>query len=72
MLILVSFPPDLVDYLSSLFEHVLDQLHPIMRRLASHDVTERDGLMAYSDILLVWSRVIAFGRYLDHPSMACL
>ncbi|KAI9512665.1 Urb2/Npa2 family-domain-containing protein [Russula earlei] len=64
---LSSFLPDLADHLSSLFECVLDQLHPFIRRLASRDVTEQDELLDYSDVLLFWSRVIAFGRYLDHP-----
>ena len=69
MLTGVRFSPDLADNLSSLFEHVLGQLHPIICRLASRDVTERDELLNYSSILLLWSRAIAFGRYLDHPSM---
>ena len=57
---------------SSLFEHVLVQLHPIICRLASRDVTERNELLGYSSILFLWSRAIAFGRYLDHPSMTYL
>jgi len=72
MLTGVRFSPGLADHLSSLFEHVLGQLHPIIRRLASRDVTERDELLDYSNILLLWSRAIAFGRYLDHPSMTYL
>jgi hypothetical protein len=65
----VRFSPDLVDHLSSLFEHVLGQLHPIISRLESPDVTERDELLSYSSILHLWARATAFGRYLDHPSM---
>ena len=72
MLTGVRFSPGLVDHLSSLFEHIIGQLHPVICRLASHDVTERDELLDYSNILLVWSRAIAFGRYLDHPSMSYL
>ena len=72
MLTGVRFSPGLTDHLSSLFEHVLGQLHPIICRLASREVTERDELSNYSSILLLWSRAIAFGRYLDHPSMTYL
>jgi len=50
-----------------MFEHVFDQLHPIICRLASHDVTEQDEVLRYSDALLLWGRVITFGRYLNHP-----
>ncbi|KAI0252608.1 hypothetical protein BJV78DRAFT_324558 [Lactifluus subvellereus] len=62
-----SFPPGLAGQLSTLFEHVFDQLHPLLQCLASHNVTERDEIMSYSDILLLWSRVITFGKYLGHP-----
>jgi hypothetical protein len=72
MLTGVRFSPGLVDHLSSLFEHVLVQLHPIICRLASRDVTERNEPSGYSSILFLWSRTIAFGRYLDHPSMTYL
>lgn len=56
----------------SLFEHVFDQLHPIICRLASHHVTERDEILRHSDILLLWGRVITFGRHLKHPSTGYL
>jgi hypothetical protein len=72
MLTGVRFSPGLADHLSSLFEHVLGQLHPIICRLASGDVTEPDELLNYSSTLLLWSRAIAFGRYLDHHSTTCL
>jgi hypothetical protein len=72
MLTGVRLPSGLADHLSSLFEHVLGQLHPIICRLASGDVTERERLLNYSSTLLLWSRAIAFGRYLDHPSMIYL
>jgi hypothetical protein len=54
--------------MSSLFEHVFDQLHPIICRIASCDVTGRVEVLRHSDILLVWGRVITFGKYLNHPS----
>lgn len=69
MLTGVRFSPGLADQLLSLFEHVIDQLHPIICRLASRDLTERDEPLNYSSILLLYSRAIAFGRYLNHPSM---
>jgi hypothetical protein len=59
---------DLAESLSSLFERVLNQLHPMLNRLASHNVTERDEILVYSDVLLLWSRVITFGKYIGHPS----
>ncbi|KAH9060868.1 Urb2/Npa2 family-domain-containing protein [Lactarius vividus] len=61
-------PPDVVGRLSSLFEHVLDQLHPILRRLATSDVVEPDEIINYTDMLLLWSRTIAFGKYLHRPN----
>lgn len=62
------FPPDVVSRLSSLFEHVLDQLHPILRRLAASDVVEPDEIVNYTDMLLLWSCAIAFGKYLHRPN----
>ncbi|KAH9005998.1 Urb2/Npa2 family-domain-containing protein [Lactarius hatsudake] len=62
------FPPDVVGRLSSLFEHVLDQLHPILRRLATSDVVEPDEITHYTDVLLLWSCTIAFGKYLHRPN----
>jgi hypothetical protein len=61
-------PPELADHLSSLFEHVFDQLHPIIHRLALRDVTEREELLNHSDILFLWSRVILFGKYVNQLS----
>jgi hypothetical protein len=62
------FPSNIVVHMSSLFEYVFDQLHPIICRLASHEITERDEVLRHSDILFLWGRVIAFGKYLGHPS----
>ena len=64
----IRFPPDVVSRLSSLFEHILDQLHPILRRLATSDVVEPDEIINYTDMLLLWSCTIAFGKYLHRPS----
>ncbi|KAH9075806.1 Urb2/Npa2 family-domain-containing protein [Lactarius deliciosus] len=58
------FPPDVVGRLSSLFEHVLDQLHSILRRLTTSDVVKPDEITHYTDVLLLWSCTIAFGKYL--------
>ncbi len=66
----IRFPPDVVSRLSSLFEHVLDQLHPILRRLATSDVVDSDEIITYADMLLLWSCTIAFGKYLHRPSTA--
>jgi len=68
----VRFPPELADHLSSLFEHVLDQLHPVIHRLALGEVTEQEELSGYSDILFLWSRAIVFGKYVDQPSATLL
>lgn len=61
-----------MDHMSCLFEHVFDQLHPIICRLASHRVTEQDEILRHSDILLLWGHVITFGRHLKHPSTGYL
>lgn len=42
----------------------------MLHRLASHNVAERDQILVYSDVLLLWSRVITFGKYIGHPSTA--
>ncbi|KAI0307579.1 Urb2/Npa2 family-domain-containing protein [Multifurca ochricompacta] len=59
-------PRDLVDHLSSLFEHVLDQLHPMLHHLASGNVIEQDEITSHHDVLLLWGRVITLGRSLNH------
>ena len=66
----IRFPQEVVIRLSSLFEHVLDQLHPILRRLATSGVVDPDEIIHYTDMLLLWSSTIAFGKYLHQPSMA--
>jgi hypothetical protein len=66
----IRLPPDVVSRLSSLFEHILDQLHPILRRLATSDAVEPDEIINYTDMLLLWSCTIAFGKYLHRPSTA--
>ena len=64
----IRFPPDVVSRLSTLFEHVLDQLYPILRRLVTRDVLEPDEIINYTDMLLLWSCTFAFGKYLHRPS----
>ncbi|KAF8273762.1 Urb2/Npa2 family-domain-containing protein [Lactarius quietus] len=61
------FPPDVISHLSTLFEHVLDQLHPILRRLVTSGVLESDEIINYTDTLHLWSCTIAFGKYLHRP-----
>jgi hypothetical protein len=56
--------------MSTLFEHVLDQLHPILLRLVTADAFEPDEIINYTDVLLLWSCTIAFGKYLQRPSAA--
>ncbi|KAI9445447.1 Urb2/Npa2 family-domain-containing protein [Lactarius indigo] len=62
-----TFPPDVVGHLSSLFEHVYDQLHPILHRLATSDAVELDEIINYTDMFLLWSCTISFGKYLHRP-----